>query len=117
MIKKESRNVARLARHKRIRNKIHGTDAVPRLNVFKSNTDIYVQIINDEEGITLVSVSGKELGLKGQNIENAKKVGEAIAKRALEAKIKNVVFDRGGYLYHGSVKALAEAAREKGLVF
>lgn len=117
MIKKESRNVARLARHARNRKKIHGTDAIPRLNVFKSNSDIYAQIINDDEGITLVSVSGKELGLTGQNVENSKRVGEEIAKRAIATKISKVVFDRGGYLYHGSVKALAEAAREKGLVF
>ena len=117
MIKKESRNVARVARHKRIRKSIFGTNSIPRLNVFRSNTDIYVQVIDDEEGVTLTSVSGRELGLKGNNIENAKKIGEEIANRALKANIKTVVFDRGGYLYHGSFKALAEAAREKGLVF
>ena len=117
MVKKESRNVARVARHERIRRNLHGTSATPRLCVFRSNKDIYVQIIDDEEGKTLVSVSGKELKLKGVNIENAKKVGEEIAARAKKAKIKTVVFDRGGYLYHGVVKALAESAREKGLEF
>ncbi len=117
MIKKESRNVARIARHERIRKTIHGTNSTPRLCVFKSNKDLYVQIINDEEGVTLASVSGKELGLKGVNIENAKKIGEEVSARAKKAKIKTVVFDRGGYLYHGVVKALAESAREKGLEF
>lgn len=117
MIKKESRNVARLARHARIRKSIHGTSSIPRLNVFKSNTDLYVQLIDDEEGITLASVSGRELGLKGNNIENAKKIGASIAEKTLKLKIKTVVFDRGGYLYHGAVKALAESAREKGLEF
>lgn len=117
MVKKESRNVARVARHKRIRKNLHGTSSTPRLCVFRSNKDIYVQIIDDEEGKTLVSVSGKELKLNGVNIENAKKVGEEIAARAKKAKIKTVVFDRGGYLYHGVVKALAESAREKGLEF
>ena len=117
MIKKESRNVARVARHERIRKNLHGTSSTPRLCVFKSNKDLYVQIIDDEEGKTLVSVSGKELKLNGVNIENAKKVGEEIAARAKKAKIKTVVFDRGGYLYHGVVKALAESAREKGLEF
>lgn len=117
MIKKESRNVARVARHERIRKNLHGTSSTPRLCVFRSNKDLYVQIIDDEEGKTLVSVSGKELKLNGVNIENAKKVGEEIAARAKKAKIKTVVFDRGGYLYHGVVKALAESAREKGLEF
>ena len=117
MVKKESRNVARVARHERIRKNLHGTSSTPRLCVFRSNKDLYVQIIDDEEGKTLVSVSGKELKLNGVNIENAKKVGEEIAARAKKAKIKTVVFDRGGYLYHGVVKALAESAREKGLEF
>ena len=117
MIKRESRNVARVARHERIRKNLHGTSSTPRLCVFRSNKDISVQIIDDEEGKTLVSVYGKELGLKGVNIENAKKVGEEVAARAKKAKIKTVVFDRGGYLYHGVVKALAESAREKGLEF
>ncbi len=117
MIKKESRSVAREARHARIRKTIHGTSSIPRLNVFKSNVDFYVQLIDDEEGITLASASGRELGLKGSNIENAKKIGASIADKALKLKIKTVVFDRGGYLYHGAVKALAESAREKGLEF
>ena len=117
MIRKESRNVARLARHARIRKNIHGTSAAPRLCVFKSNKDIYVQLIDDEQGVTLASASLKELGLKGVNVENAKKVGEEIAARAKKIKIKTVVFDRGGYLYHGVVAALAESAREKGLEF
>lgn len=117
MIKKESKNVARIARHQRIRKDIHGTSAIPRLCVFKSNKDIYVQLIDDEEGVTLVSASGRELGLNSNNKEVAKKVGEEIASRALKANIKTIVFDRGGYLYHGSVKALADAAREKGLEF
>ena len=120
MIKKESRNVARIARHKRIRKNLHGTNDVPRLNVFKSNTNIFAQIIDDENGKTLVSASSidKELKLEnGSNIEAAIKVGELIAKRATKKKIKEVVFDRGGYLYHGRVKALAEAARENGLEF
>lgn len=117
MIKKESRNVARVARHKRVRENLKGTGSIPRLNIFRSNQDIYAQIIDDEESKTLLSVSGKELKLKGNNIETAKKIGEAIAEKAIKAKIKKVVFDRGGYLYHGRIKALADAAREKGLEF
>ena len=120
MIKKESKNVMRKARHERVRNKVHGTSAVPRLNVFRSNSNIFAQIIDDEAGITLVSASSLDKDLKlenGSNIEAATKVGEAIAERAKKAKIKEVVFDRGGYLYHGRVKALAEAARNKGLEF
>ena len=120
MIKKESKNVMRKARHERVRKSIHGTPAVPRLNVFRSNSNIFAQIIDDEEGKTLVSASSldKDLKLKnGSNVEAATKVGEKIAKLAVKAKIKKVVFDRGGYLYHGRVKALAEAARENGLEF
>ncbi len=120
MIKKISRNAMREARHTRVRNDVHGTSAVPRLNVFRSNSNIFAQIIDDEEGITLVSASSldKELKLEnGSNIEAATKVGELIADRAVKANIKKVVFDRGGYLYHGRVKALAEAARNKGLEF
>ncbi len=117
MIKKESRNVGRTERHKRIRKDILGSASIPRLNIFRSNKDIYAQIIDDEEGKTLLSVSGSELNLKGNNIETAKKIGEKIAEKAINAKIKKVVFDRGGYLYHGRIKALAEAAREKGLEF
>ena len=120
MIKKESRNVARTARHERIRNKVVGTTEVPRLNVFRSNSNIFAQIIDDTKGVTLVSASSidKELKLEnGSNVEAAVKVGELLAKRAKKAKITQVTFDRGGYLYHGRVKALADAARENGLEF
>ena len=120
MIKKESRNVARKARHSRVRTKLAGTASVPRLNVFRSNSNIFAQIIDDEKGVTLVSSSSLDKSLKlanGSNVEAAKKVGEDIAKKAIKANIKKVVFDRGGYLYHGRVKALAEAAREQGLEF
>ncbi len=120
MIRKVSRNVMREARHTRVRTKVHGTSAVPRLNVFRSNSNIFAQIIDDEAGVTLVSASSLDKDLKlenGSNIEAATKVGELIAERAKKAKIKEVVFDRGGYLYHGRVKALAEAARNKGLEF
>ena len=119
MIKKVARNEVRKARHNRVKSKISGSAATPRLNVFRSNGNIFAQIIDDEKGTTLVSASiDKELKLKnGGNIEAATKVGELLAKRAKEANIKTVVFDRGGYLYHGRVKALAEAARENGLKF
>ena len=120
MIKKESRNSMRQARHERIRKTLMGTSAVPRLCVFRSNTQIYAQIIDDETRTTLCSASSleKELKLKnGSNVEAAKVVGKSIAEKAKKAKITKVVFDRGGYLYHGRVKALAEAARENGLEF
>ena len=118
MIKKESRNDTRKLRHKRIRNKISGTNECPRLNVFRSNNQIFAQIIDDVEGVTLVSSSSVELKIKnGGNIEGAAIVGKDVAEKAKEKKIKKVVFDRGGYLYHGRVKALAEAARENGLEF
>ncbi len=120
MIRKVSRNVMREARHERVRKSVHGTSAVPRLNVFRSNSNIFAQIIDDEAGMTLVSASSLDKDLKlenGSNIEAATKVGEAIAAKAKKAKITKVVFDRGGYLYHGRVKALAEAARNKGLEF
>ena len=120
MIKKESKNVMRKARHERVRKTIHGTSAIPRLNVFRSNTNIFAQIIDDEEGKTLVSASSIDKDLKianGSNVEAATKVGKAVAEKAIKANIKKVVFDRGGYLYHGRVKALAEAARETGLEF
>lgn len=120
MIKKVSRNEKRLERHKRIRENLHGTADRPRLNVFRSNANITAQIIDDDKGITLVSASTLEKELKitnGGNVEAAKKIGEEVAKRAKKAKITKVVFDRGGYLYHGRVKALAEAARENGLEF
>lgn len=120
MIKKVSRNEVRKARHARVRAKVVGTTSVPRLNVFRSNQNIFAQIIDDEKAITLVSASSidKELKLEnGSNVEAATKVGELLAKRAKEAKIIKVTFDRGGYLYHGRVKAIAEAARANGLEF
>lgn len=119
MINKVSKNDVRKIRHERVRSKVYGTSEVPRLCVFRSNTNIYAQIIDDEKGITLVSASSldKELNLKNVNIEAASKVGESVAKKAVKAGIKKVVFDRGGYLYHGRVKALADAARENGLEF
>ena len=117
MIKKESRNSMRIKKHNRIRKNLSGTKELPRLNVFRSNTNMYAQIIDDETGRTLVSTSSLELKLDKNNIETAKKVGESIAKKAIEAKITKVVFDRSGYLYHGRIKALAEAAREAGLKF
>ena len=120
MIKKIARNEAREERHARVRAKVVGTASVPRLNVFRSNSNIFAQIIDDEKAVTLVSASSidKELKLtNGSNVEAATKVGELLAKRAKDKKIKKVVFDRGGYLYHGRVKALADAARENGLEF
>ena len=120
MIKKVSRNDMRKERHSRIRTNLFGTAEKPRLNVFRSNANITAQIIDDEKGVTLVSASSidKELKIEnGSNIEAAAKVGELLAKRAKKAKITKVTFDRGGYQYHGRVKALAEAARENGLEF
>ena len=118
MTKKESNNVARLRRHARVRNKVSGTSECPRLNVFRSNSHIFAQVIDDEKGTTLVSSSSVELKLKnGGNAEGAKAVGAEIAKKATASGIKSVVFDRGGYQYHGRVAALAEAARENGLEF
>lgn len=113
---------ARERRHRRVRKKIFGAPDRPRLNVFKSNTNIYVQIIDDLACRTLVSASSldKELAKEvksGGNIEAAKRVGQLLARRALKANIKKVIFDRGGYIYHGKIKALAESAREAGLVF
>ena len=120
MLKKADKNANRLQRHKRVRRKITGTTQRPRLCVFRSLKNISVQIIDDEKGVTLVSASSldKDLNIKnGGNIEASKLVGAEIAKKAKKAKISKVVFDRGGYLYHGRVKALAEAARENGLEF
>ena len=120
MIKKVSRNESRLERQKRVRAKVSGTKDIPRLNVFRSAKHISVQIIDDVEGKTLVSCSTMEKDLKitnGGNIEAAKVVGADIAKRAKKAKITKIVFDRGGYLYHGRVQALTDAARENGLEF
>ena len=118
MIKNESRNEQRKIRHARVRNKISGTSECPRLNVFRSNSHIFAQIIDDEKGTTLVSSSSQELKIKnGGNIEGAKLVGKDIALKAKKSGITKVVFDRGGYQYHGRVEALADAARENGLEF
>ncbi|MEL6606813.1 MAG: 50S ribosomal protein L18 [Bacteroidota bacterium] len=107
----------RLKIRQRIRKTIQGTAEMPRLSVYKSNKGIYVQLINDEQGHTLLTTSSKALGEQGIDIAKAKKVGEALAEKAIEKGIKTVVFDRSGYLYHGRVKALAEGAKEKGLKF
>lgn len=118
MIKKVSKNVARQKRHARVRAKVSGTATCPRLNVFRSNSHIFAQIIDDTTGTTLVSSSSLALKLESSsNVDAATKVGTDIATKALEKNIKNVVFDRGGYVYHGRVKALAEAARAAGLEF
>jgi large subunit ribosomal protein L18 len=117
MIKKESRNKTRVQRHIRVRKNLSGTTEIPRLCVFRSNNAIYAQIIDDTKGVTLVSSSSLILKEKVNNIETAKKVGKDIAQKAKTAKIKTVVFDRGGYQYHGRVEALADAARENGLEF
>ena len=117
MISKVSRNDVRKVRHERVTNKVIGTTECPRLCVFRSNTNIYAQIIDDSKGVTLVSASSLELKTKNVNIEGAKAVGKEIAEACKKAKITKVVFDRGGYLYHGRVEALAEAARENGLEF
>ena len=119
MISKISRKEARAKQHLRVRNKINGTAERPRLCVYRSNNHIYAQIIDDVARTTLVSAStlDKEVKTKHSNKEAAKEVGTLIAKRALDKKITNVVYDRGGYIYHGVVKELAEAAREAGLVF
>ena len=120
MVSKTNRKLERVRRHKRVRAKISGTAECPRLCVYRSNTNLYAQIIDDVAGNTIVSAStlDKDLGVEGTgNIEAAQKVGENIAKRAVEKGYKSVVFDRGGYLFHGRVKALADAARENGLEF
>ena len=118
MLKKVSRNDERLRRHARVRTKVNGTAECPRLNVFRSIAHIHVQIIDDVAGKTLVAASSVELKLEnGGNVAAAAAVGTEVAKRALAAGIENVVFDRGGYIYHGRVKAVAEAAREAGLKF
>jgi ribosomal protein L18, bacterial type len=118
MLKKVSRNKERVRRHARVRAKVSGTPECPRLNVFRSNANIHVQIIDDVNGKTLVACSSVDMKLEnGGNIEAAKAVGSEIASRAKKKKIKKVVFDRGGYIYHGRVKALADSAREAGLEF
>ena len=119
MITKTDRKMERQRRHKRVRTKISGTPECPRLCVFRSNTNVYAQIIDDVNRITLVSAStlDKEIKTKKANKEAAKEVGTLVAKRALAKKIESVVYDRGGYIYHGVIKELAEAAREAGLKF
>ncbi|MBE6121596.1 MAG: 50S ribosomal protein L18 [Erysipelotrichaceae bacterium] len=118
MLKKTKKNEERLRRHARVRRVVSGTPDCPRLNVFRSNKQIYAQIIDDTTGKTLLSSSSLILKLEnGGNIEAAKKVGEDVAKKCLEAGIEAVRFDRGGYVYHGRVQALADAAREAGLKF
>ena len=119
MIKRPDTNAQRLKRHRRVRGKISGTPERPRLNVFRSGTNIYAQIIDDVAGKTRVAASSLEKGFEGagSNCESAKKVGQMVAERAKAAGITNVVFDRGGYVYHGRVAALAEGAREGGLEF
>ena len=122
MLKANDKNKNRVERHKRVRKKISGTPEKPRLNVYKSNTNIYAQIIDDTEGKTLVQASSIDKELKetlknGGNMEAAKAVGSLIGKRAKEKGIEKVVFDRSGYLYHGKIKELGNAARETGLEF
>lgn len=119
MIKRPDTRGSRIKRHTRIRGKISGTAARPRLSVFRSGQNIYAQIIDDVAGNTLVSASSVEKGFEGSgsNKEGARKVGKAIAERALEKGIEEIVFDRGGYIYHGRVQELAEGAREGGLKF
>ena len=119
MVKKPDKNTARLKRHARVRKKISGTAARPRLNVFRSTKHTYAQLIDDVAGVTLASASSMEKGFEGfgGNKEAAKKVGMAIARKAQEKGISEIVFDRSGYIYHGRVKELAEGAREGGLKF
>ena len=122
MVSKESRQEIRVKKHMKIRNRFSGTAERPRLAVFRSNNHVYAQIIDDVAGKTIVSASTLEKDIKAElkntdDIEAATKVGNVVAKRALEKGIKAVVFDRGGYIYHGKVKALADAAREAGLEF
>lgn len=119
MVKRPDKNKARLRRHKKIRGHISGTSECPRLCVFRSSNNIYAQIIDDVNGVTLVAASSLEKSFKGAggNKEAAKTVGTLIAERAKEKDITNVVFDRGGNIYHGRVKELAEGAREGGLNF
>ena len=119
MIKRPNTNAQRLKRHKRVRGKISGTPEMPRLNVFRSEANIYAQVIDDVAGVTLVAASSLDKAIEGYggNIAAATAVGKLVAERALAKGIENVVFDRGGYLYHGRVAELAEGAREGGLEF
>ena len=119
MINKQDRQESRVRRHIRVRKKVFGTPEMPRLAVYRSEKNIYAQIVDDINGVTLVSASSleKEFNAVGSNKEGAKLVGESVAKKALEKGITKVVFDRGGYIYHGRVQQLAEGAREAGLQF
>ena len=119
MIKRPNTKAQRVRRHQRVRGKVSGTAERPRLSVFRSENNIYAQIIDDVAGKTLVSASTVEKGFEGNgsNVEAAKKIGATVAERALAKGIENVVFDRGGYIFHGRVAALAEGAREGGLKF
>ena len=119
MFKKEDKRANRVRRHARVRKKISGTTERPRLSVYRSEKNIYAQVIDDVNGVTLVSASSvdKDFDGVGSNTDSAQKVGEMIAKKALDKGIKTVVFDRGGYIYHGRIEALATAAREAGLEF
>lgn len=119
MVSKTNSNEARLKRHARVRAKISGTPECPRLDVFRSNSNIYAQLIDDVNGVTLAAASSneKDFGANGGNCEGARKVGQLIAERAMAKNITEVIFDRGGYVYHGRVKELAEGAREGGLKF
>ena len=118
MVSKQSKNISRKRRHARVRSKISGTPEMPRLCLYRSNKNIEAQIIDDVNGVTLVASSSMSLKLEnGSNIEAAALVGKDIAEKALAKKINTIVFDRSGYIYHGRVKALAEAAREAGLKF
>ena len=119
MVKIIDKNKSIIRRHKRVRSKITGTAECPRLNVFRSSQHIYAQVIDDVKGVTLAAASSTEKGFEGfgGNVEAAKKVGQMIAEKAKAAGITDVVFDRGGYVYHGRVAALAEGAREGGLNF
>ena len=122
MINKQDKNEARQKRHGRVRNKISGTSLRPRLSVYRSTSEIYAQLIDDEKGVTLVSASTLDKEVKPQlegktKTEQAQIVGEVVAKRAIKSGLKQVVFDRGGYLYIGRVKALADSARSAGLEF
>lgn len=117
MITKKSSNETRQKRHLRIRQSLSGTKTKPRLSVYRSNTTIYVQLIDDVAQHTLVAANSNEAGVKGSNIKAAEALGKLIAKKAIDAGISTVVFDRSGYLYHGRIKALADSARAAGLQF
>ncbi len=115
MAKKLNKKDSRIRRHYRVRAKIHGTEQRPRLSVYKSNKALYVQLIDDVNSKTIASSSTKSLKLKGNNIKNSKKIGKDIAKKIKKLKIKEIVFDRGGYIYHGKIKAVADTIRDEGI--